>query len=52
MATKKPQLDRFIKATREADTDMTKEEFSRVIDELATPQTTTKEAAEDQSPDE
>lgn len=52
MATTKPQPDRLIEAAREAGTNMTKEEFSRVIGELAKRQTTTKEGAEDQSPDE
>ena len=39
----KPQIDRFKKAARETDADMTKEEFDRVIGGLAKPQAPAKE---------
>ena len=45
--TQKPQLERFQKAAREADADMSKEEFARVIGGLAKP----KPAAPNQKPD-
>ena len=46
------QLRRFKKAAREADADMTKEKFARVIGGLAKPEEPAKEADENQAADE
>ena len=52
MSADTEQLKRFKGAAREADADMTKEEFARVIGGLEKPNVPAKEADEDQAADE
>ena len=49
--TQKPQLERFQKAAREADADMSKEEFARVIGGLAKPKSDAKQGPKTEGQD-